>query len=125
MENMYSFPKLHYGSSTKKVRSDTIVCGLLNGCKTLNINSFFYRWFQHLISFLIIINTINLSLYDYSDRNSLTLRNKIIDKIDDFLTSMFILEAVAKILAMGFVIHKYSYLRYGWNIVDLIIVAAG
>jgi len=38
---------------------------------------------------------------------------------------MFIFEAIAKILAMGFVIHKYSYLRYGWNIVDLIIVAAG
>lgn len=83
------------------------------------------RWFQHLISFLIIINTINLSLYDYSDRNSLSLRNKIIDKIDDMLTSMFIFEAVAKILAMGFVIHKYSYLRYGWNVVDFIIVAAG
>lgn len=64
-------------------------------------------------------------LFDYSDRNSLSLRNKIIDKIDDFLTSMFIFEAIAKILAMGFVIHKYSYLRYGWNIVDLIIVAAG
>ncbi len=38
---------------------------------------------------------------------------------------MFIFEAAAKIVAMGFIIHKYSYLRYGWNIVDFIIVLAG
>jgi hypothetical protein len=41
------------------------------------------------------------------------------------LTSVFIFEAALKIIAMGFIFHKYSYMRYGWNVVDFIIVIAG
>ena len=34
------------------------------------------------ISLAILINTISLSAYDYSDRNSMTKRHRIIDKLD-------------------------------------------
>lgn len=74
---------------------------------------------------MIILNTINLSLFDYSDRESLTMKNKILDKIDIVLTYLFVLEAVVKILAMGFVLHRFSYLREGWNIIDFIIALFG
>jgi len=38
---------------------------------------------------------------------------------------IFIVEAVVKIVALGFVLHKDSYLRYGWNIMDFTVVVTG
>ncbi len=83
------------------------------------------RWFDRAITFIIILNTINLSLYDYSDRDSLTAKNKILDKIDLVLTYIFLCEAIIKILAMGLVMHRFSYLREGWNVIDFIIASTG
>ena len=71
------------------------------------------------------MNTVNLSIYDYSDRESLTPKNKIIDTIDLFLTYIFVLESLTKIFAMGFIFHKYSYLRDGWNVIDFFIAFTG
>merc|ERR1712071_136466 len=34
-------------------------------------------------------------------------------------------EASLKILALGFILHKGSYLRNGWNIMDFIVVVTG
>jgi len=72
-----------------------------------------------------MVNTVILSIYDYSDRESLTTKNKIIDKIDLFLTYIFVFEALTKIFAMGFIFHKYSYLRDGWNVIDFSIAFTG
>lgn len=38
---------------------------------------------------------------------------------------IFAFEAVIKILAMGFIIHKKSYLRDGWNWIDFLVVCTG
>jgi hypothetical protein len=35
---------------------------------------------------------------------------------------IFIAEALCKIIAMGFAMHKNAYLRDAWNIIDFIIV---
>jgi hypothetical protein len=78
-----------------------------------------------MITISILINTIGLSVYDYTDRDSLTKRNQTIDLIDSVLSVIFAVEAVLKILGMGFIIHKYSYMRQGWNIMDFIIATAG
>ena len=64
-----------------------------------------------MITISILINTIGLSVYDYTDRDSLTKRNQTIDLIDSVLSVIFAVEAVLKILGMGFIIHKYSYMR--------------
>jgi hypothetical protein len=84
-----------------------------------------YRWFQMFITVSILINTISLSAYDYRDRDSLTKRNKNIDLIDSVLSVIFAVEAILKIFGMGFIIHKYSYMRQGWNIMDFIIAISG
>lgn len=64
-------------------------------------------------------------MYDYSDRNSLTRYNRILDVIDKSLSIVFIVEACLKILGMGFIIHRRSYMRDGWNIIDFIISISG
>jgi hypothetical protein len=68
---------------------------------------------------------ISLSLFDYADRTSSMKWNKIIDKIDYTLSIIFIVEAWIKIFAMGFIIHKFSYLRQGWNVIDFVIAISG
>ena len=38
---------------------------------------------------------------------------------------IFTVEAALKILALGFVLHRGSYLRNAWNIMDFIVVVTG
>lgn len=41
------------------------------------------------------------------------------------LTIIFLVEATLKIVAMGFIVHQYAYLRDGWNVMDFLIVIMG
>jgi hypothetical protein len=87
--------------------------------------NYIYRWFSHLVSLSIFLNCLCLSIYDYKDRNSLSNWNKVLDELDAILSIIFIVEAIIKIIAMGFIIHRYSYLRQGWNVIDFIIAISG
>jgi hypothetical protein len=40
-------------------------------------------------------------------------------------TFIYLAEAILKIIALGFVRHKKSYLREAWNCIDLIVVVFG
>lgn len=46
-------------------------------------------------------------------------------KIDKAFTVIYTIECIMKILAFGLVLHKRSYLRDGWNVLDFIIVLTG
>jgi len=48
--------------------------------------------------------------------------NALLDKIGYGLSAIFFLEAVFKIIAMGFVVHNQSYLRDPWNWLDFFVV---
>jgi hypothetical protein len=50
--------------------------------------------------------------------------NESTDGINLCLSGIFIIEAIIKIMGMGFVLHKTSYLRDGWNCLDFVVVAA-
>ena len=47
------------------------------------------------------------------------------EKTEPYFIGMFCLEAGIKIIALGFVFHKGSYLRNGWNVMDFIVVLSG
>jgi hypothetical protein len=47
---------------------------------------------------------------------------RILDKIDYVVTGVFMIEALLKIIACGFLVNKKSYLRNPWNIIDFIVV---
>jgi Ion transport protein len=74
---------------------------------------------------MIILNSALLALYDYSDRDSLKVHNQTLDSLAYILTIIFLVEATIKILAMGFCVHKYAYLRDSWNLMDFSIVVMG
>ena len=73
----------------------------------------------------ILFNSIILGLYDYSDREGISLFNITLNSFSLTFTVIFFLEAALKIFAMGFILHKYSYLRDGWNVIDFLIVITG
>eukprot|EP00939_MAST-03C_sp_MAST-3C-sp1_P000527 g527.t1 len=49
----------------------------------------------------------------------------IADSTDIVFTLVFTVEAILKIIAMGFAFDKGSYLRDGWNVIDFTVVVAG
>ena len=89
-------------------------------------------WFENLILAAILINTIILCTmeplkmegrgceeggYQGSPGN-----NKAIEDSEAFFTTLFTLEAVTKIIAMGFILDRTSYLKDGWNVMDFAVV---
>lgn len=54
---------------------------------------------------VILCNSLTLSLYDYKDRDSLSVYNQVLDMINLVFTAIFIVEASLKIFAKGFIIH--------------------
>lgn len=47
------------------------------------------------------------------------------EKTEPYFLGIFMIEAAVKILALGFVCHTESYLRYGWNVMDFFVVVTG
>uniref|UniRef100_A0A671PUH4 Calcium channel, voltage-dependent, R type, alpha 1E subunit a n=1 Tax=Sinocyclocheilus anshuiensis TaxID=1608454 RepID=A0A671PUH4_9TELE len=54
-----------------------------------------------------------------------TPMSKRLEKTEPYFIGMFCFEAGIKIIALGFVFHKGSYLRNGWNVMDFIVVLSG
>lgn len=44
---------------------------------------------------------------------------------DDIFQYLYTIEMVVKIVSLGFVLNKGSYLRDAWNILDFVIIASG
>ncbi|XP_035829755.1 sodium channel protein 1 brain [Aplysia californica] len=87
----------------------------------LKMQNVFYTFVQDplfdlVITICIVLNTVFLSLEHHNQDSGLTLALNISNYI---FTSVFIIEAVCKIIGLG----KY-YFMSGWNIFDLIIVIA-
>jgi hypothetical protein len=66
-----------------------------------------------------------LAIYDFSDRKEASIRNKTLTLISNILSFIFLIEAVIRIIALGFIGHKYAYLRNPWNLMDFLIVISG
>ena len=73
----------------------------------------------------IAINSLLLAIYDYKDRDNESDYNKNCERFSTGFTIFFTCEFVIKILAMGFVVHRNSYLRDYWNWLDTLVVIVG
>ena len=47
------------------------------------------------------------------------------EKTEVYFLVIFCIEALLKIVALGFILHKGAYLRNVWNIMDFIVVVTG
>ena len=84
-----------------------------------------YKWFDRFVTFCIILNSIALATKNYSsnyDAQYESSWNDALEKIDIVFSFVFLIECIIKVVAMGFVFHKKSYLREAWNCLDFLIV---
>ena len=81
----------------------------------------FNSWFDKFILLTIFANCISLAIEDPSREEP----DPLIEAFDLAFLIIFSFEMVLKIIAMGFVMEAYSYLRDPWNILDFSVVILG
>uniref|UniRef100_A0AAQ6AF52 Voltage-dependent calcium channel alpha-1 subunit IQ domain-containing protein n=1 Tax=Amphiprion ocellaris TaxID=80972 RepID=A0AAQ6AF52_AMPOC len=81
-----------------------------------------YPFMSYMILATIIANCIVLALEQHLPGEDKTPMSKRLEKTEPYFIGMFCFEAGIKIIALGFVFHKGSYLRNGWNVMDFIVV---
>ena len=62
-----------------------------------------YRAFELVILILIILNSLVLAIYDYSDREENSSFNQVLSILNSVFSILFGIEAFVKIVAMGFI----------------------
>jgi len=72
-----------------------------------------WPWFDRIIMTLILINSLCMAFYDYIDDDA--PNNKVLDKVFEVFSLLFTIEALIKIIALGFIFGKHSYLHDPWN----------
>ena len=73
----------------------------------------------------IIANCIVLALEEHLPNGDRTILAQELEATEPYFLGIFTVEAALKILALGFVLHRGSYLRNAWNIMDFIVVVTG
>ncbi|XP_065066624.1 voltage-dependent L-type calcium channel subunit alpha-1D-like isoform X2 [Rhopilema esculentum] len=86
-------------------------------CYKLAVNKIFVNF----ILALIILSSIALCLEDPLDRAK--LKNNILEYFDIFFTVMFTIEVTVKMIGFGVLLHKGSFCRSFFNLLDFVIVA--
>ncbi|XP_026998196.2 voltage-dependent N-type calcium channel subunit alpha-1B isoform X12 [Tachysurus fulvidraco] len=81
--------------------------------------------FEYMILATIIANCIVLALEQHLPVNDKTPMSERLDDTEHYFIGIFCFEAGIKIIALGFVFHKDSYLRNGWNVMDFVVVLTG
>uniref|UniRef100_A0A8C9V6A4 Voltage-dependent calcium channel type A subunit alpha-1 n=1 Tax=Scleropages formosus TaxID=113540 RepID=A0A8C9V6A4_SCLFO len=79
----------------------------------------------YMILATIIANCIVLALEQHLPGEDKTPMSKRLEKTEPYFIGIFCFEAGIKLVALGFVFHKGSYLRNGWNVMDFIVVLSG
>ncbi|GJQ73114.1 hypothetical protein Trydic_g1743 [Trypoxylus dichotomus] len=72
-----------------------------------------------------IPNCVVLALEEHLPNHDKTVLAQKLEKTEVYFLGIFCVEASLKILALGFVLHRGSYLRNIWNIMDFFVVLTG
>uniref|UniRef100_A0A452DTN0 Voltage-dependent N-type calcium channel subunit alpha n=1 Tax=Capra hircus TaxID=9925 RepID=A0A452DTN0_CAPHI len=81
--------------------------------------------YPYMILATIIANCIVLALEQHLPDGDKTPMSERLDDTEPYFIGIFCFEAGIKIVALGFALHKGSYLRNGWNVMDFVVVLTG
>ncbi|KAM3604922.1 uncharacterized protein V6R79_018100 [Siganus canaliculatus] len=87
--------------------------------------SFTRKALLYMILATITANCVVLALEQHLPGEDKTPMAKRLEKTEPYFIGIFCFEAGIKLVALGFVFHKGSYLRNGWNVMDFIVVLSG
>lgn len=77
--------------------------------------------FEKISLIVIFANSIYLA-FDNSNFENDSSTALLKTRIEDTFSSLYLMEFVLKVCAMGFILNKGSYLRDSWNIIDFLII---
>jgi len=80
-----------------------------------------HKFFDPFIMGVILISSLTLAIEDPLNDDS--QRNKVLQYFDYVFAAIFSLEVVLKFVDVGIILHKGSYFRDYWNILDFFVVA--
>ena len=83
-----------------------------------------WKWFEIFITVMILANSAMLGMMDYTDPDRDHWGNNLVANTELFFIITFTIEATVKVLGMGFILGKGSYLRNAWNWLDFVVVIA-
>ncbi|XP_072765463.1 voltage-dependent calcium channel type A subunit alpha-1 isoform X2 [Anoplolepis gracilipes] len=88
---------------------------------------FIIEWppFEYAVLLTIIANCVVLALEEHLPNSDKTILAQKLEATEIYFLGIFCVEASLKILALGFVLHRGSYLRNIWNIMDFFVVVTG
>jgi len=81
--------------------------------------------FEFITLLIIILNAVLLGLRDYRDEDNIKRANEIYQYLDPIFILYYAAETILKIIARGLYSESNSYLRTGWNWIDLFVVISG
>nr|BAA13136.2 voltage-dependent calcium channel [Heterololigo bleekeri] len=81
--------------------------------------------FEYMVLLTIIANCIVLALEEHLPNEDKTPLAVQLEATEFYFLGIFCVEALLKIVALGFALHKGSYLRNVWNIMDFVVVVTG
>ncbi|XP_052789506.1 voltage-dependent calcium channel type A subunit alpha-1-like [Mya arenaria] len=81
--------------------------------------------FEYMVLLTIIANCVVLGLEEHLPERDRTPLVEKLEKTEIYFLGIFCFEALLKIVALGFILHKGSYLRSVWNIMDFVVVVTG
>jgi len=80
--------------------------------------------FEQFIILVIMVNSVFLGIKDYTDVLNVTPINQFVEASEPYFMYIFLAECVVKILAMGWILGKNSYLDDAFNWLDFIVVVS-
>ena len=88
------------------------------------VESSVFKWF---ILIVVITNSITMAMQDFSYRidSSVPEETPFGDIADKVFVTIFCIECVLKVIAMGFILDQNSYLRSAWNVLDFLCLITG
>ncbi|XP_023288257.1 voltage-dependent calcium channel type A subunit alpha-1 [Orussus abietinus] len=88
---------------------------------------FIIEWppFEYAVLLTIIANCVVLALEEHLPKHDKTILAQKLEHTEVYFLGIFCVEASLKILALGFILHRGSYLRNIWNIMDFFVVVTG
>ncbi|KAG6449276.1 muscle calcium channel subunit alpha-1 isoform X2 [Manduca sexta] len=81
-----------------------------------------HSWFKNLILVCILASSLMLAMEDPVPSSGTEGTVEILRKIDYFFTAVFTIELVLKVITYGFILHKDSFCRSAFNLLDLLVV---
>uniref|UniRef100_A0A8D2DS21 Sodium channel protein n=1 Tax=Sciurus vulgaris TaxID=55149 RepID=A0A8D2DS21_SCIVU len=93
------------------------ILGPFNPIRSLAIRILVHSLFSMFIICTVIVNCVLMAAVQVKESNSTET-----DTTEYIFTTIYILEAVIKILARGFILDEFSFLRDPWNWLDSIVI---